>query len=44
MRKMSDTHTSFDFDQVIDRAKSNSAKWDKKVLEKDFGDPDLLPL
>ena len=36
--------TSYDFDQVIDRTKSNSAKWDKKVLEKGFGDPDLLPL
>ena len=35
---------SFDFDQVIDRTKSNSAKWDKKVLERGFGDPDLLPL
>ncbi|MHA2179913.1 MAG: MalY/PatB family protein [Promethearchaeota archaeon] len=40
---MSETNTSFDFDQVIDRTKSNSAKWDKKVLEKRFGDPDLLP-
>jgi cystathionine beta-lyase len=36
--------TSYDFDQVIDRTKSNSAKWNKKVLEKGFGDPDLLPL
>ncbi|MBA7627274.1 Cystathionine beta-lyase PatB [subsurface metagenome] len=41
---MSGKNTSFDFDQVIDRTKSNSAKWDKKVLEKGFGDPDLLPL
>ena len=41
---MSETNTSFDFDQVIDRTKSNSAKWDNKVLEKRFGDPDLLPL
>ncbi|MFX1573149.1 MAG: MalY/PatB family protein [Promethearchaeota archaeon] len=41
---MSETRTSFDFDQVIDRTKSNSTKWDKKVLEKGFGDPDLLPL
>jgi len=41
---MRDIDTSFDFDQVIDRTKSNSAKWDKKVLEKGFGDPDLLPL
>ncbi len=40
---MSETNVSFDFDQVIDRTKSNSAKWDKKVLEKRFGDPDLLP-
>jgi cystathionine beta-lyase len=36
--------TSYDFDQIIDRTKSNSAKWDKKVLERGFGDPDLLPL
>ncbi|MHA2006173.1 MAG: MalY/PatB family protein [Promethearchaeota archaeon] len=36
--------TSFDFDKVIDRTKSNSSKWNKKVLEKGFGDPDLLPL
>lgn len=41
---MSDIDNSFDFDQVIDRTKSSSAKWDKKVLEKGFGDPDLLPL
>ncbi|MHA1915343.1 MAG: MalY/PatB family protein [Promethearchaeota archaeon] len=41
---MSETNTFFDFDQVIDRSKSNSAKWDKKILEKGFGDPDLLPL
>ena len=41
---MNERDTSFDFDQVIDRTKSNSAKWDKKVLEKGFGDPDLLPL
>ena len=41
---MKDRDNSFDFDQVIDRTKSNSAKWDKKVLEKGFGDPDLLPL
>ncbi|MFX0081210.1 MAG: MalY/PatB family protein [Candidatus Hodarchaeota archaeon] len=36
--------TDFNFDQVIDRTKSNSAKWDKEVLEKRFGDPDLIPL
>ena len=36
--------SSYDFDQVIDRTNSNSAKWDKQVLEKGFGDPDLLPL
>jgi len=36
--------TTFDFDQVIDRTKSNSAKWNKRVLEKGFGDPDLLPM
>ena len=41
---MSETDPSYDFDQVIDRTKSSSAKWDKKVLEKGFGDPDLLPL
>jgi cystathionine beta-lyase len=41
---MSDIDNSFDFDQVIDRTKSNSAKWNKKVLEKGFGNPDLLPL
>ena len=41
---MSETDTSYDFDQVIDRTKSNSAKWNKKVLEKGFGDPALLPL
>ena len=41
---MKDRDNSFDFDQVIDRTKSSSAKWDKKVLEKGFGDPDLLPL
>ncbi|MFX1489476.1 MAG: MalY/PatB family protein [Promethearchaeota archaeon] len=41
---MRDTDTSFDFDQIIDRTQSNSAKWNKKVLEKGFGDPDLLPL
>ncbi|MFW9881072.1 MAG: MalY/PatB family protein, partial [Candidatus Thorarchaeota archaeon] len=35
---------SYDFDQVIDRTKSNSAKWDKEILGKRFGDPDLLPL
>jgi cystathionine beta-lyase len=42
--KMTDKDTSFNFDQIIDRTKSTSAKWDKKVLEKGFGDPDLLPL
>ena len=41
---MGERDTYFDFDQVIDRTKSNSAKWDRKVLEKGFGDPDLLPL
>ncbi|MFW9823917.1 MAG: MalY/PatB family protein, partial [Candidatus Thorarchaeota archaeon] len=41
---MSKPNTSFDFDLVIDRSTSNSAKWNKKVLEKGFGDPDLLPL
>jgi cystathionine beta-lyase len=41
---MSNSNTSFNFDQVIDRSQSNSAKWNKKVLEKGFGDPDLLPL
>ena len=41
---MSEINNSFDFDQVIDRSQSNSAKWNKKVLEKGFGDPDLLPL
>jgi cystathionine beta-lyase len=40
--KMSENN--FNFDQVIDRTESNSAKWNKKVLEKGFGDPDLLPL
>ncbi|MHA1727546.1 MAG: MalY/PatB family protein [Promethearchaeota archaeon] len=34
----------FDFDKIIDRTNSNSAKWDKKVLEKGFGDSELLPL
>lgn len=41
---MSEKDTSFNFDQVIDRTRSTSAKWDKKVLEKGFGDPNLLPL
>jgi len=41
---MSEPDTLFDFDQIIDRSKSNSAKWDKKILENGFGDPDLLPL
>ncbi|MFX1281129.1 MAG: MalY/PatB family protein [Promethearchaeota archaeon] len=41
---MSEKDTSFNFDQVIDRTRSASAKWDKKVLEKGFGDPNLLPL
>ncbi|MBY8992325.1 MAG: pyridoxal phosphate-dependent aminotransferase [Candidatus Lokiarchaeota archaeon] len=41
---MTEKNTTFNFDQVIDRANSTSAKWDKKVLEKGFGDPDLLPL
>ncbi|MHA2391105.1 MAG: MalY/PatB family protein [Promethearchaeota archaeon] len=41
---MSKPDSSFNFDQVIDRTKSNSAKWNRKVLEKGFGDPDLLPL
>jgi cystathionine beta-lyase len=41
---MNEKNTSFNFDQVIDRSKSNSAKWDKRVLEKGFGDPDILPL
>jgi len=41
---MKEIDNSFDFDLVTDRSKSNSAKWDKKVLEKGFGDPDLLPL
>ncbi|MFX1521890.1 MAG: MalY/PatB family protein [Promethearchaeota archaeon] len=41
---MSEQNTPFNFDQVIDRTKSNSAKWDKQVLERRFGNPDLLPL
>lgn len=41
---MNETDPSYNFDQVIDRTKSNSAKWNKKVLEKGFGDPDLLPM
>jgi cystathionine beta-lyase len=41
---MSNPNYSSDFDIVIDRTNSNSAKWDKKGLERRFGDPDLLPL
>ncbi|MHA2038194.1 MAG: MalY/PatB family protein [Promethearchaeota archaeon] len=41
---MSNPNPFFDFDHVIDRTNSNSAKWDKKVLERRFGDSDLLPL
>ena len=41
---MADEEVKFDFDRLIDRTKSTSVKWNRKVLEKDFGDPDLIPL
>ena len=41
---MTEKNTTFNFDQIIDRTNSTSAKWDKRILEKGFGDPDLLPL
>jgi cystathionine beta-lyase len=41
---MSEKDTTFNFDRIIDRSKSTSAKWDKKVLEKRFGDPDLIAM
>ncbi|MHA1515834.1 MAG: MalY/PatB family protein [Candidatus Heimdallarchaeaceae archaeon] len=34
----------YDFDQVIDRTKTHSVKWDKDLLEEFFGSADLLPL
>ena len=39
---MNESNSFFSFDQVIDRTKSNSAKWDKHVLERRFGNPDLF--
>ncbi|MFX1428268.1 MAG: aminotransferase class I/II-fold pyridoxal phosphate-dependent enzyme, partial [Promethearchaeota archaeon] len=41
---MSEKNTTFNFDRVIDRSKSTSAKWDKTVLEKRYGDPDLIAM
>lgn len=41
---MNEKETPINFDEVIDRINSDSSKWNKNVLKKGFGDPDLLPL
>ncbi len=33
----------YNFDQVIDRAGTNSSKWDPDVLEAMFGEPEAMP-
>lgn len=33
----------YNFDQVIDRAGTNSSKWDPDVLEEMFGEPEAMP-
>ena len=34
----------YNFDEIIDRKGTNSAKWSKELLEQRFGDGELLPL
>lgn len=37
-------YMKYNFDEVIDREDTNSIKWDPNVLEKMFGERELLPL
>jgi len=34
----------YNFDEIVDRKGTNSAKWSKELLEQRFGDGELLPL
>ncbi|NHJ04650.1 MAG: pyridoxal phosphate-dependent aminotransferase [Candidatus Heimdallarchaeota archaeon] len=37
-------NSKWNFDEIVDRTKTNAVKWDQKFMEKYFGIGDLLPL
>jgi cystathionine beta-lyase len=39
-----DIMIKYNFDEIIDRRKTDSIKWSKKILHENFGDEESIPL